>query len=185
MSISNTTKPVATAKLRIVSRTAGISSTVEMQFAAAAGLHSRLEHPPAMCFLDITGYTRLTQEHGDTAAASLAEQLGPQRTAVRHGGRPVKWLGDGVMLHFPGARRGCGARDGRQPGRGGLPPRACRPGCRGPVIFQEGDYYGQTVNLASRIAYFAQAGEVIVSREVVDAGAGAQWLSSAMSARCQ
>ena len=82
--------------------TAGIIDGLEMQL-AAAGLHSRLEHPPAMCFLDITGYTRLTQEHGDAAAASLAEQLGQivQRTAVRHGGRPVKWLGDGVMLHFP------------------------------------------------------------------------------------
>ena len=70
---------------------------------AAAGLHSRLEHPPAMCFLDIAGYTRLTQERGDAAAAQLAEQLGRlvQRTAVKHGGRPVKWLGDGVMLFFP------------------------------------------------------------------------------------
>ena len=29
-----------------------------------------------MCFLDITGYTRLTQERGDAAAAELAEQLG-------------------------------------------------------------------------------------------------------------
>jgi class 3 adenylate cyclase len=40
------------------------------------------------------------------------------------------------------------------------------------VIFQEGDYYGQTVNLASRIADYAQAGEVIVSRSVVDAAEG-------------
>jgi hypothetical protein len=30
-----------------------------------AGLHSRLDRPPAICFLDITGYTRLTQERGD------------------------------------------------------------------------------------------------------------------------
>ena len=40
------------------------------------------------------------------------------------------------------------------------------------MIFQEGDYYGQTVNLASRIADYAQAGEVIVSQEVVDASLG-------------
>jgi adenylate cyclase len=42
----------------------------------------------------------------------------------------------------------------------------------GPVIFQEGDYYGQTVNIASRIADHAAPGEVIVSQEVVDAAAG-------------
>jgi adenylate cyclase len=43
----------------------------------------------------------------------------------------------------------------------------------GPVIFQEGDYYGQTVNVASRIAEYARPGEVLVSQDVVDASAGA------------
>jgi adenylate cyclase len=43
----------------------------------------------------------------------------------------------------------------------------------GPVIFQGGDYYGQTVNVASRIAEYARPGEVLVSQEVVDAAAGA------------
>ena len=37
-----------------------------------AGIHSRLERLPAICFLDISGYTRLTQERGDDAAAELA-----------------------------------------------------------------------------------------------------------------
>ena len=44
----------------------------------------------------------------------------------------------------------------------------------GPVIFQEGDYYGQTVNVASRIADYARPGEVLVSQEVVDASGGAK-----------
>ena len=37
----------------------------------------------------------------------------------------------------------------------------------GPVIFQEGDYYGSTVNVASRIADYARPGEVLVSQDVV------------------
>ena len=44
----------------------------------------------------------------------------------------------------------------------------------GPVIFQEGDYYGQTVNIASRIAEYARPGEVLVSQEVVDASGGTE-----------
>ena len=42
-----------------------------------------------------------------------------------------------------------------------------------PVIFQEGDYYGHTVNLASRIADFAGPGLVVVSESVIDASGGA------------
>jgi adenylate cyclase len=143
---------------------------------AAAGLHRRLEHPPAMCFLDITGYTRLTQERGDAAAAELAEQLGRlvQRTSVKHGGRAVKWLGDGVMLHFPNPGPGVVAALEMVAGvtEAGLPP--AHVGLHaGPVIFQEGDYYGATVNVASRIAEYARPGEVLVSQEVVDAASGA------------
>ncbi len=139
---------------------------------AAAGLHSRLDHPPAVCFLDITGYTRLTQERGDAAAAQLAEQLGRlvQRTSVKHGGRPVKWLGDGVMFYFPNPGPGVMAALEMAAGvvEAGLPPAHVGVHA-GPVIFQEGDYYGQTVNVASRIAEYARPGEVLVSQEVVDA----------------
>ena len=44
----------------------------------------------------------------------------------------------------------------------------------GPVLFQEGDYFGQTVNVASRIAEYARPGEVLVSQAVVDASQGAE-----------
>ena len=37
-----------------------------------AGLHERVERPTAICFLDLTGYTRLTEQFGDEAAADLA-----------------------------------------------------------------------------------------------------------------
>jgi len=156
--------------------TTTIIEGLEMQL-AAAGLHSRLEHPPAMCFLDITGYTRLTQERGDAAAADLASKLARlvERTSMRHGGRPVKWLGDGVMFHFKDPGPGVVAALEMAAGvaDAGLPP--AHVGLHaGPVIFQEGDYYGQTVNVASRIADYARPGEVLVSQEVVDASGGAE-----------
>jgi adenylate cyclase len=53
-------------------------------------------------------------------------------------------------------------------GRQGLPP--AHVGIHaGPVIFQDGDYFGRTVNLAARIADYAKPGQVLVSQEVVDA----------------
>lgn len=139
-----------------------------------AGLRTRQERLPAMCFLDITGYTRLTQERGDSAAADLAERLGRivQRASVQHGGRPVKWLGDGVMLHFPDPGPGVVAALEMVAGvaDAGLPP--AHVGLHaGPVVFQEGDYYGQTVNVAARIGEYARPGEVLVSRAVVEAAA--------------
>jgi class 3 adenylate cyclase len=39
------------------------------------------------------------------------------------------------------------------------------------VLFQEGDYFGRTVNVAARIADYARRGEVLVTDEVVAAGA--------------
>ena len=151
---------------------------------AAAGLHSRLERPPAMCFLDITGYTRLTQERGDEAAAALASQLARlvQRTSVQHGGRPIKWLGDGVMFHFPNPGPGVVAALEMVDGvvSAGLPP--AHVGLHaGPIIFQEGDYYGQTVNIASRIAEYARPGEVLVSQTVVDTAGGSDGLGTTFS----
>jgi adenylate cyclase len=56
---------------------------------------------PAMSFVDLVGYTRLTEERGDAAAAELAGALAVlvDRSSREHGGVPVKWLGDGVMVH--------------------------------------------------------------------------------------
>jgi adenylate cyclase len=138
-----------------------------------AGLHSRLDRPPAICFLDITGYTRLTQERGDQAAADLAARLATLvwRSSQEHGGTPVKWLGDGVMFYFrePAAAVLAAVEMVEVVGRQGLPP--AHVGIHaGPVVFQDGDYFGRTVNLAARIAEDARPGEVLVSQEVVDAG---------------
>jgi class 3 adenylate cyclase len=140
-----------------------------------AGLYSRLDRPPAVCFLDLTGYTRLTEERGDAAAAELATRLATlvRRSAQEHGGTPVKWLGDGVMFYFrePGNAVLAALDMAEVVGTHGLPP--AHVGIHaGPVVFQDGDYFGRTVNLAARIADYARPGEVLVSQEVVDAADG-------------
>ena len=141
-----------------------------------AGLYTKQDRPPAMCFFDITGYTRLTQERGDDAAAALATTFSRmvQRTSSQYSGKAVKWLGDGVMFYFadpgPGVVAALEMLEGAADA--GLPP--AHVGLHaGPVLFQEGDYFGQTVNLAARIADYARPGEVLVSQAVVDAAADA------------
>jgi adenylate cyclase len=148
----------------------------ESVMTAAGLLTTPANRPPAICFLDITGYTRLTYERGDEAAAQLATDLNRlvSRTALAHAGRPVKWLGDGVMVHFNDPGLGVVAaldmRDGVD--HVGLPP--AHVGIHaGPVLFQEGDYFGRTVNMAARIADYARPGEVLVTGEVVHAAEAA------------
>jgi adenylate cyclase len=139
---------------------------------AEAGIRSRLERLPAICFLDITGYTRLTQERGDDAAANLATTVARlvQRCSAHRGGKTIKWLGDGVMFYFDDPRQGVRAslEMVAELADAELPP--AHVGLHvGPVLFQEGDYFGQTVNLSARIADYAQAGEVLVSQVAADA----------------
>jgi adenylate cyclase len=137
-----------------------------------AGVRSKLTRPPAMCFLDLSGYTRLTEERGDEAAAELAGSLSRlvQRTSHERGGWPVKWLGDGVMFYFkdPGGGVLAALEMVERVPDAGLPP--ARVGLdAGPVIFQEGDYFGRTVNNAARIAAYARPDEVLVTQQVVEA----------------
>jgi adenylate cyclase len=136
------------------------------------GLHHSVSEPPAMTFLDLSGYTRLTEERGDEAAAAMASTLARlvQQSAQDHGGRAVKWLGDGVMLYFPDPReavRSALELSERVPAAG--LPEAHTGIDAGPVVFQDGDYFGRTVNTAARIASRADGGNVLVSDNVVRA----------------
>ncbi len=128
-----------------------------------------------MCFFDISGYTRLTEERGDAAAAEMARELSGvvQRTAHEHDGRVVKWLGDGVMVYFAQpAHALVGALDmaERVPAAGA--PSAHVGVDAGPVIVQDGDYFGTTVNTAARIAAYARAGEVLATDRALQAAHG-------------
>jgi adenylate cyclase len=136
-----------------------------------AGVSLPATPPTAMCFLDLSGYTRLTEERGDEEAAALAGRLSDivqQRSRLR-GGEVVKWVGDGVMFRFgdPSGAVASALDMVEEIPAAGLPPAHVGVAA-GPVIRQGGDYYGRTVNLASRISDRAAGGQVLVSEPVVE-----------------
>jgi adenylate cyclase len=143
---------------------------IEAALEAAGGL-GRPGRVPAMCFLDLVGYTRLTEERGDQVAAALAEALAVLvgRSAREHGGVPVKWLGDGVMVHYrdPAGAVLAALELVEELPKAGLPPAHVGVAA-GPVVVQGGDYFGRTVNLAARIATRAGPGQVLVSQSVAE-----------------
>jgi len=136
-----------------------------------AGVSLPAAPPTAMCFLDLSGFTRLTEEQGDEEAAALASRLSEivQQDSRLHGGETVKWVGDGVMFRFrdPSGAVVSSLDMVEEIPAAGLPPAHVGVAA-GPVIRQGGDYYGRTVNLASRISDRAASGQVLVSEPVAE-----------------
>jgi adenylate cyclase len=145
-------------------------SRIEARLERRGLLASRPAHPPAVAFVDVSEYTRLTVEGGDELGALTAVRLGElAESVVRHrGGRVVKLLGDGVLLIFESACAGVDAVVELMGAmlEAGL-PQAHAGVHAGPVVERDGDVYGTTVNLASRIAAHANSGVLLVSQAVI------------------
>jgi adenylate cyclase len=122
----------------------------------------------APVFADLTGYTTLTEEAGDETAVAVALALADlvNEVAARHRGEVVKMLGDGVHFHFrdPGdaVRASLEIVESVRPR--GLPSAHVGVNA-GRVIYDEGDYFGRTVNIAARIASEAGADQVFVGED--------------------
>jgi adenylate cyclase len=119
--------------------------------------------PPAVAFVDLSGFTRLTEERGDEEAAAIALRLGDVATdAVRqHNGRVVKLLGDGVLIWFPDT---VSALEATLDLLDALPAADLPTGhagiAAGSLIIRDNDVFGRTVNLAARVADVAPDGHV-------------------------
>ena len=126
----------------------------------------------AIAFLDLSGFTRLTEEQGDHVAAELAASLADlvQDSSRPHGGQPVKLLGDGVMFHFPNAPSAveCALELVERAPAEGLPPAHVGVSA-GPRRVPGRDCFGRTVNIAARVADKAGPHEVFVTEEVAAA----------------
>ena len=147
-----------------------IINAIERVLRDGGRLVARPTRPASIAFVDLAGFTTLTEDRGDEAAARVAARLAElaEASARRADGRVVKELGDGVLLRFPDTERALRAVRELVAAviDAGLPaPHAGI--AAGPVIVRDGDVFGRTVNLASRIADQAGPGEVVVEEGVV------------------
>ena len=124
-------------------------------------------------FIDLVNFTPLTLVMGDAVAAEVVDRFqNIVRACVdRAGGRVVKQIGDAFMIVFNDAAGAiaCGIDL-----EGAVAQESQFPGVHigahtGPLLYREGDYLGNTVNVAARVAAEAGPHQVLVSAMVRDA----------------
>jgi len=128
-------------------------------------------------FADIAESTRLYEVLGNHPAQEIVDQVlsAMTRVAERNGGTLVKTIGDEIMCRFPSADQAVAAAIDIQAGLrdgdidGGHPLRV-RIGLQyGPVIVRNGDLFGDSVNVAARVSGIAKGGQIITTRDTVEA----------------
>lgn len=119
-----------------------------------------------LCFIDLTGFTRFTEEEGDAEAYSVIEQFTDTVEAtLPPEANVVKTIGDEVMVVSPDPTTltewsvgFLSLFDDRPKPRVGIH--------YGAAVFRDGDYFGGQVNLAHRVVNRALGGEVLVTDTV-------------------
>ncbi len=129
----------------------------------------------AILFADVAGSTGAYQVLGDTLARDILSRCIASLLDVTRecGGTVVKTLGDGIMTTFPDADAAAAAAVRMQESITGTlvaegPQLKIRIGFHcGPVLVEESDVFGNTVNIAARIANQAKPGQIVTTGATV------------------
>ena len=127
----------------------------------------------AVLFVDLASFTPLTDAMGDVAAAEVIDSFADmvREAAAVGSGRVVKQIGDEFMLVFPTAP--VALRFALHLAlRAASTPRfpSLRMGANyGTALYREADYLGATVNIAARVTAVAEPGELVVTRDFLEA----------------
>ncbi len=131
------------------------------------------ERLATVLFADVSDSTRLYETAGDTAALAAITSclVGMRQATEAAGGRVVKTIGDEVLALFAAPDAAVAAAAEMQAKAEALPEIAgSKIGLRigfhyGPVLQQDGDVFGDTVNLAARLVAQAQKFEIITTSD--------------------
>lgn len=124
----------------------------------------------AIMFADIMGYTAMMQDD-ESLATQLKDKFKNKLEAelLLHGGRLIKFSGDGALCSFSSAFEAVKAAVNVQFHLQEKPGVPVRIGIhQADVVFDETDVYGDGVNIASRLESLAVPGSIFVSGKVVD-----------------
>jgi class 3 adenylate cyclase len=130
------------------------------------------DRPVAIMFTDIEGSTAMAAELGDRAWFDLLRRHNESIRAkiTKFGGVEVKSVGDGFMIAFEQLDKALSCATAIQRTIATSTPEIkVRIGVHaGRAIREAGDFFGTTVNLASRIADAARGGEILVSPSLAE-----------------
>ena len=131
----------------------------------------------AILFADISGSTALYEKLGDQLARYLiARCISILKKALStHNGTLIKTIGDEILCTFPSAEIALHAacemqRAIKTDNQSSENPMYIRIGFNfGDVIHEDGDIFGDTVNIAARVAAITRANQIMTTSAVVDA----------------
>ena len=123
------------------------------------------------CFVDIAGYTALTDLHGELAAANLVDEFNRLvRAAVEPAGKIHELIGDCAFLVFDdpiAAQQALARLYALIADRRDFP--VVRAGLHhGTALLRANRYFGSTVNTAARVAAQATGGEILCTKQVAE-----------------
>ncbi len=132
----------------------------------------------AILVADVVGYARLVEadEAGTLTALRERRKTLVEPLAREHGGRVVKYLGDGVLIEFASAVNAVACalalQAGMEAANEGLPENrriVLRIGSNlGDVVGEGSDIFGDGVNIAARVEAAAEPGGVSITAAVAD-----------------
>lgn len=126
--------------------------------------------PVSVLFVDLAGFTPMTEAMGDAAAATVLERFSDlvREAASECDGRVLKQIGDEFMLIFPSATQAvrCGRSMMAKAAAEQQFPDLRLGAHTGSALYREGDYLGTTVNVAARVASVANRGQFLVTTAV-------------------